>query len=112
DKWTVKQVSCQYSSSDRITHQELSASNMVGSIVESIHDLWRLKMSPEFCLMHLEDRLQEIYFKSRSLAEYIRAHKRIDQSELSTTLGVDTSDIPLLLAVAGTHSPNLALGLL
>ena len=37
--------------------------------------------------MHLEDRLQEIYFKSKMLSEYIRVHKKIDLKELSTALG-------------------------
>ena len=37
--------------------------------------------------MHLEDRLQEIYFKSLMLGEYMCQHKKIDMKELSVMLG-------------------------
>ncbi len=39
------------------------------------------------CLMHLEDKLQEIYFKSITLGEYMCQHKKIDSKELSFMLG-------------------------
>ena len=35
--------------------------------------------------MHLEDRLQEIYFKSKMLGDYIRLHKKVDPIELTKT---------------------------
>lgn len=39
------------------------------------------------CVMHLEDRLQELYFKSRSLAEYLRGQTRVRVKELGLALG-------------------------
>ncbi len=38
------------------------------------------------CLMHLEDKLQEIYFKSLVLGEYMSQHKKVDPEELSGKL--------------------------
>lgn len=112
DKWTVRRSTCHFSSSDRVKTQDVTESNLVYNILESVHDLWKLKMSPEFCLMHLEDRLQEIYFKSKMLSEYLCVHRKLCMKELSQVLGIDKSDIPLLLAVAGTHTSHLAMGLL
>lgn len=81
-----------------------SASRLVCDMVESVSELWKLKMSPEFCMMHLEDRLQEIYFKSMMLVEYAHVNNKPCMKELTTMLGFDASDMTLLLAVASTHS--------
>lgn len=37
--------------------------------------------------MHLEDRLQELYFKSRMLSEYLRGQMRVHVKELGVVLG-------------------------
>lgn len=37
--------------------------------------------------MHLEDRLQEIYFKSKMLAEYLKGQTRVHVRELGMVLG-------------------------
>ncbi|KAK7925640.1 hypothetical protein WMY93_007950 [Mugilogobius chulae] len=60
------------------------------------------------CIMHLEDRLQEIYFKSKMLAEYLKGQTRVHVKELGMVLGIESSDLPLLAAVASTHSPYVA----
>lgn len=40
------------------------------------------------CVMHLEDRLQEIYFKSRMFAEYLHGDpKTKNMKELTSMLG-------------------------
>ncbi|XP_004629496.1 folliculin-interacting protein 1 [Octodon degus] len=60
------------------------------------------------CVMHLEDRLQELYFKSKMLSEYLRGQMRVHVKELGVVLGIESSDLPLLAAVASTHSPYVA----
>lgn len=110
DNWTVEVANTrllEMSSSGTMTW---TTSQLVASLIESVLDLHRLKMSPEFCIMHLEDRLQEMYFKSLMLAEYIKGVQHQNQQQLTQMLGFDASDLPLLLAIAGTHTPNLALG--
>lgn len=37
--------------------------------------------------MHLEDRLQEMYLKSKMLSEYLRGHTRVHVKELGVVLG-------------------------
>lgn len=39
------------------------------------------------CIMHLEDRLQEMYLKSKMLSEYLRGHTRVHVKELGIVLG-------------------------
>ncbi|XP_014327903.1 folliculin-interacting protein 1 isoform X1 [Xiphophorus maculatus] len=109
DKWTV-QVS---SSQRRVTDvtklgKEVLVSSLVSNILQSTYQLYKLNLSPNFCIMHLEDRLQEIYFKSKMLAEYLKGQTRVHVKELGMVLGIESSDLPLLAAVASTHSPYVA----
>lgn len=112
DKWTVNVASSRLIDKHPTSTQQVVASQLVLNLTESVLQLWKLKMSPEFCLMHLEDRLQEIYFKSKMLAEYLKDVKKYNIKDLTQLLGFDTSDVPLLVAIAGTHSPHLSLGLI
>ncbi|XP_041079205.1 folliculin-interacting protein 1-like isoform X4 [Polyodon spathula] len=60
------------------------------------------------CIMHLEDRLQELYFKSKMLSEYLKGQTRVHVKELGMVLGIESGDLPLLAAIASTHSPYVA----
>lgn len=53
--------------------------------LESQPSLWMLLASQ--CIMHLEDRLQEMYLKSKMLSEYLRGHTRVHVKELGVVLG-------------------------
>ncbi|XP_058483234.1 folliculin-interacting protein 1 isoform X1 [Solea solea] len=109
DKWTVQVVSSQRRATDaNKLGQDVLVSNLVSSLLQSTHQLYKLNLSPNFCIMHLEDRLQEIYFKSKMLAEYLKGQTRVRVKELGMVLGIESSDLPLLAAVASTHSPYVA----
>ncbi|XP_050964221.1 folliculin-interacting protein 2 isoform X4 [Labeo rohita] len=88
--------------------RDVMVSNLVHTLITSVLQLYALNIATDFCVMHLEDRLQEVYFKSRSLAEYLRGQTRVHVKELGLALGIESSDIPLLAAVASTHSPYVA----
>lgn len=88
--------------------RDVMVSNLVHTLITSVMQLYALNIASDFCVMHLEDRLQEVYFKSRSLAEYLRGQTRVPVKELGLALGIESSDIPLLAAVASTHSPYVA----
>uniref|UniRef100_T1J365 UDENN FNIP1/2-type domain-containing protein n=1 Tax=Strigamia maritima TaxID=126957 RepID=T1J365_STRMM len=106
DNWSVQVISnksCEMSTGTYAS-SPVSMSQLIANTTESVQHLWKLKMSPEFCLMHLEDRLQEIYFKSRLLAEYLTEKSTCDIEQMTSDLGLDASDLPLLMAVASTHS--------
>ncbi|XP_063076174.1 folliculin-interacting protein 2 isoform X2 [Engraulis encrasicolus] len=88
--------------------RDVLVSGLVCNILTSVLQLQKLNLSAEFCVMHLEDRLQEVYFKSCTLAEYLRGQTRVHVRELGLALGIESSDLPLLAAVASTHSPYVA----
>uniref|UniRef100_A0A673KCI7 Folliculin-interacting protein 2-like n=1 Tax=Sinocyclocheilus rhinocerous TaxID=307959 RepID=A0A673KCI7_9TELE len=88
--------------------RDVMVSNLVHTLITSVLQLFALNIASDFCVMHLEDRLQEVYFKSRSLAEYLRGQTRVHVKELGLALGIESSDIPLLAAVASTHSSYVA----
>ncbi|XP_058240715.1 folliculin-interacting protein 2 isoform X2 [Hemibagrus wyckioides] len=88
--------------------RDVMVSNLIHTLLTSVLQLHALNMAADFCVMHLEDRLQEVYFKSCSLAEYLRGQRRVHVKELGLALGIESSDLPLLAAVASTHSPYVA----
>ncbi|KAL4659720.1 folliculin-interacting protein 1 isoform X1 [Arapaima gigas] len=108
DKWTVQVASSQRRAMDNKLGKEVLVSNLVSGLLHSTHQLYKLNVSPNFCIMHLEDRLQELYFKSKMLAEYLKGQTRVHVKELGMVLGIESSDLPLLAAVASTHSPYVA----
>uniref|UniRef100_A0A3B1J5M4 Folliculin interacting protein 2 n=1 Tax=Astyanax mexicanus TaxID=7994 RepID=A0A3B1J5M4_ASTMX len=87
--------------------RDVMVSSLVHTLLTSVLQLHTLNIAADFCVMHLEDRLQEIYFKSCSLAEYLRGQRRVHVKELGLAL-IESSDLPLLAAVASTHSPYVA----
>ncbi|XP_059382854.1 folliculin-interacting protein 1 isoform X2 [Carassius carassius] len=107
DKWSVQVASSQRRPSDKLG-KEVLVSNLVSNLLQSTYQLYRLNLSPNFCIMHLEDRLQELYFKSKMLAEYLKGQTRVHVKELGMVLGIESNDLPLLAAIASTHSPYVA----
>ncbi|KAJ3589003.1 hypothetical protein NHX12_009853 [Muraenolepis orangiensis] len=109
DRWTVQVASSQRRATDvNKLGKEVLVSALVSGLLQSTYQLYKLNISPNFCVMHLEDRLQEIYFKSKMLAEYLKGQTRVHVKELGMVLGIESSDLPLLAAVASTHSPYVA----
>jgi hypothetical protein len=99
-------------SSDPTTPHSFTPANLVVNMTESVRDLFKVSStsSPEFCMMHLEDRLQELYFKSITYSKILPSlghWQKRDRSELRSCLGFEMSDVPLLSAVASTHEDNL-----
>ncbi|XP_072002065.1 folliculin-interacting protein 1 isoform X1 [Engystomops pustulosus] len=108
DKWSVQVASSQRRTTDNKLGKEVLVSSLVSSLLHSTLQLYRHNLSANFCIMHLEDRLQELYFKSRMLSEYLKGQTRVHVKELSMVLGIESSDLPLLAAIASTHSPYVA----
>ncbi|XP_061858324.1 folliculin-interacting protein 1 isoform X2 [Colius striatus] len=108
DKWTVQVASSQRRMIDNKLGKEVLVSSLVSNLLHSTLQLYKHNLSPNFCVMHLEDRLQELYFKSKMLSEYLKGQMRVHVKELGLVLGIESSDLPLLAAVASTHSPYVA----
>ncbi|XP_041049197.1 folliculin-interacting protein 1 isoform X2 [Carcharodon carcharias] len=109
DKWSVQVASSQRRTTDsNKLGKEVLVSSLVSNLLHSTLQLYKLNLSPNFCIMHLEDRLQELYFKSKMLSEYLKGQMRVHVKELGMVLGIESSDLPLLAAIASTHSPYVA----
>ncbi|KAM4748529.1 folliculin-interacting protein 1 [Rhinophrynus dorsalis] len=108
DKWSVQVASSQRRTADNKLGKEVLVSSLVSSLLHSTLQLYKHNLSANFCIMHLEDRLQELYFKSKMLSEYLKGQARVHVKELSMVLGIESSDLPLLAAIASTHSPYVA----
>ncbi|XP_005401024.1 PREDICTED: folliculin-interacting protein 2 isoform X1 [Chinchilla lanigera] len=109
DKWSVQVATSQRKVSDGVKlGQDVLVSSQVSSLLQSILQLYKLHLPADFCVMHLEDRLQELYLKSKMLSEYLRGHARVHVKELGVVLGIESNDLPLLTAIASTHSPYVA----
>ncbi|XP_041514844.1 folliculin-interacting protein 2 isoform X1 [Microtus oregoni] len=109
EKWTVQVATSQRKVMDTMKlGQDVLVSNQVSCLLQSILQLYKLHLPADFCVMHLEDRLQEMYLKSKMLSEYLRGHTRVHVKELSVVLGIESNDLPLLTAIASTHSPYVA----
>ncbi|KAM4811192.1 folliculin-interacting protein 2 isoform X2 [Urocitellus parryii] len=109
DKWSVQVATSQRKVMDNMKlGQDVLVSSQVSSLLQSILQLYKLHLPADFCIMHLEDRLQEMYLKSKMLSEYLRGHTRVHVKELGVVLGIESNDLPLLTAVASTHSPYVA----
>ncbi|KJE91826.1 hypothetical protein CAOG_02906 [Capsaspora owczarzaki ATCC 30864] len=93
--------------SDVVDRSVVTAADTIVSLLSSLKELWDLGLPAETCMMHLEDRLQEMYGKSRLLADYVadKVDTWIYMQDLAFALSLSISDMPLLLAIAGTHSP-------
>ncbi|XP_036089903.1 folliculin-interacting protein 2 isoform X8 [Rousettus aegyptiacus] len=109
DKWSVQVATSQRKVMDSMKlGQEVLVSSQVSSLLQSVLQLYKLRLPADFCVMHLEDRLQEMYLKSKMLSEYLRGHTRVHVKELGVVLGIESNDLPLLTAIASTHSPSVA----
>ncbi|XP_054724932.1 folliculin-interacting protein 2-like [Uloborus diversus] len=111
DKWTVNLLSSNFigGEKDGSLGVRIAMSSLVSGICDAILNMIELRIPPESCIIYLEDRLQELYFRSQMLSDYLRGNRlSIPYSKIASTLNVDASDIPLLLSIATTHSPYLS----
>ncbi|KZC05661.1 PREDICTED: folliculin-interacting protein 2 [Dufourea novaeangliae] len=85
-------------------------SRLVANMLEGFAYLWRKYHSASHCVGILEAKLREMWLKSEALAEMLMATELCDASvaNLTNALDLDAADIPLLLAVATSHSPEIA----
>ncbi|XP_076349047.1 folliculin-interacting protein 2-like isoform X2 [Tachypleus tridentatus] len=107
DQWSVRLVSSNREEGDKTGSCSIRVgmSPIVSGMCESVVHLCKLKLSPEFCLMHLEDKLQELYIRSKSLSSYLADDRSPDNLDNAVVvLGFDRNDLPLLMSVALTHA--------
>lgn len=83
-------------------------SQAVCSMVEQIRLFHATKLTPDFCLMHMEECMAELYNKSCALTEFIDDQAEVVNTfQLANAINCDISDLPLLISVASLHSPTM-----
>ncbi|KRT82203.1 hypothetical protein AMK59_4418 [Oryctes borbonicus] len=85
----------------------IGMSQLIANMLESLLHMWKLHTPPEYCLMHIEQRLQEFCTRSKALAQMLLATDFCSMELLTNALQLEVNDIPLLMAVASTHSPQI-----
>ncbi|XP_023227985.1 folliculin-interacting protein 1-like [Centruroides sculpturatus] len=106
DHWKIELLSSS-SVLSNTNNNPVMMSPLISEICESLTQMYLLDITPENCMMYLESRLQELYFRSLSLAEFVNNSSSIELDNIAKSLKLDPSDIPLLLAIVSR--PNLAL---
>ncbi|XP_066929845.1 folliculin-interacting protein 2-like [Clytia hemisphaerica] len=89
---------------------EVFASNIISSMVESIKELCSLNMPPNFCLLHVEEQLRDLFNKGKVFAEYSNSNDHDESAKKSfmRVFGYHSTDIELLNAVGGTLTVPVA----
>lgn len=109
DTWEVQILSSHTYIVDRgSSGVRVGMSQLVANMLESLLQLWKLRTPPEYCIMHIEQKLQEFCILSKSLSELLLATEFCSMDLLTSVLQLEINDVPLLMAVASTHSPQLA----
>ncbi|XP_049767030.1 uncharacterized protein LOC126100466 [Schistocerca cancellata] len=109
DTWDVQLLSSHAYVTDRpgTLGVHVGMSQLVANMLESLLLLWRLHTPVDQCLKHVESKLRELYLRSQAVAEMLLSVDFCDVATLTSALGLEANDIPLLLAVASTHSPQV-----
>eukprot|EP01135_Chromosphaera_perkinsii_P001918 Nk52_evm67s212 gene=Nk52_evmTU67s212 len=117
DKWTVKIATAEAKrayTGDKANHglkiRESSPSSFINSLLVTVKGMYRLGLPHDTCLMFIEDKLQELYHKSKLVASFVAEQTscKIQQRDVVSALGLHKSDMPLLIAIAGTHFPGVS----
>jgi len=81
-------------------------SPLVATVLDTFASTAEFNLPASVVLNQLEDNLQQLYLQSCILAEYLlTAEDFINLQSIASVLDLDPCDIPLLLAVASTHTP-------
>ena len=81
-------------------------SPLVANILDTFASTASLSLPASVVLTQLEDNLQQLYLQSCILAELLLSQDSFHSLQtISSTLDLDPCDVPLLLAVAATHTP-------
>ncbi|XP_048484885.1 folliculin-interacting protein 2 [Plutella xylostella] len=83
-------------------------SALVGGMLDALPHMWRARVPAHQCLSFLEAKLREFCVLSKTLADVLMSKDFCDIATLTKSLNIDINDVPLLMAVATTHTPSVA----
>ncbi|XP_060801266.1 folliculin-interacting protein 2 isoform X2 [Amyelois transitella] len=84
-------------------------SSLVAAMLDALPAMWKAKVPAHQCLTFLEGKLREFCVLSKTLADMLLCRDFCDIATLTRSLNIDVNDVPLLLAVATTHTPQVAM---
>ncbi|XP_055373434.1 folliculin-interacting protein 1 [Condylostylus longicornis] len=106
DKWEIKILSSQnYNLSSK--NGSVGMSQLVSQLLEGFLILSNSGISSFECFTYLESKLKEIYLQSEALAEFLLTNEFCSLNSVTTALNLSENDVPLLLAIASIHSPQV-----
>lgn len=82
-------------------------SQLVSSMLETVHAMWQAGTGAYQCMSYMESKLQELYLHSETLAAFLLATEFCSLNTVTSALNLSANDVPLLLAVASIHSPQV-----
>ncbi|XP_026739758.1 folliculin-interacting protein 2 isoform X2 [Trichoplusia ni] len=83
-------------------------SSLVGAMLDTLPAMFRARVPAQLCISFLEGKLREFCVLSKTLADMLMSTDFCDIATLTKSLNIDVNDVPLLLAVATTHTPQVA----
>ncbi|XP_066147539.1 folliculin-interacting protein 1 isoform X3 [Euwallacea fornicatus] len=108
DTWEVQIISSHTYVIDKSSNGvRVGMSQLVANMLESLLEMWKLRIAPKYCILHIEQRLQELCVRSKALAELLLACEFCSIELLTSRLSIEVNDVPLLMAVASTHTPEV-----
>ncbi|XP_063698722.1 folliculin-interacting protein 2 [Culicoides brevitarsis] len=111
DNWDVRLLSSNSSylasTATNKTFGIVGMSQLVSTLLETVQCMYQSGASAFQCMSLIESKLQEIYLQSETLSEFLLETEFCSLSMLTNTLELSDNDIPLLLAIASIHSPQV-----
>ncbi|XP_076269276.1 folliculin-interacting protein 2 [Rhynchophorus ferrugineus] len=108
DTWEVQLMSSHTYVIDKGSNGvRIGMSQLVANMLETLLHMWKAHIPTQHCLKHIEQKLQELCLRSRALAQLLLASEFCSIELLTSALKVEVNDVPLLMAVASTHTPQV-----
>ncbi|XP_050309625.1 folliculin-interacting protein 2 isoform X2 [Anthonomus grandis grandis] len=108
DTWEVQVMSSHTYVIDKGTSGvRAGMSQLVANMLESLLQMRKLHIPSQYCIRHIEQRLQELCLRSKALAQLLLSSEFCSIELLTSTLRIEVNDVPLLMAVASTHTPEV-----
>lgn len=82
-------------------------SQLVSSMLETVHAMWSSGMSAFQCMAFIESKLRELYLHSETIASFLLATDFCTIGSVTSALDITANDMPLLLSVASIHAPEV-----
>ncbi|XP_062544477.1 uncharacterized protein LOC134211544 isoform X2 [Armigeres subalbatus] len=90
-----------------INGELVGMSQIVSSMLETVHAMWISGLSSFQCMAFIESKLRELYLQSESIASFLLTTDFCSIESITKTLNITANDMPLLLSVVSTHTPEV-----